>query len=348
MTDQKEIILGIESSCDETAAAVVAGGRRILSNVVASQVDIHRRFGGVVPEVASRQHILAIVPTIDQAMKDAAVGWGDLAGVAVTYGPGLVGSLLVGLNAAKAAAFAHNVPLVGINHLEGHIYASWLLEGEAPAFPLLCLLVSGAHSSLILMTDHGQYRGLGRTIDDAAGEAFDKVARILGLGYPGGPLIEKAAQTGDPSAYALPRAWLRGTYDFSFSGLKTAVWRTIQERSALPGFLAAAEQGTGVNPAYAPDLAASFQAAVVDVLAEKTRQAASEYPVTAVVLAGGVAANTALRKALAEALDVPLLVPPPALCTDNATGIAAAGYFRLQAGVTASWDLDVQPTARLS
>ena len=347
MNEQNTLVLGIESSCDETAAAIVADGRRLLSNVVASQVDIHRRFGGVVPEVASRQHILAIVPVVNQAMSDAGVNWKDLTGISVTYGPGLAGSLLVGLNMAKSLAFAHSLPLVGINHLEGHIYAAWLLEGEEPRFPLLILLVSGAHSTLALMTGHGHYELLGRTIDDAAGEAFDKVARLLGLGYPGGPVIQQASAQGNAAAYALPRAWLRGTYDFSFSGLKTAVLRTIEDKSVMKGFTTNTPQGMVVNPAYVADLAASFQQAVVDVLTEKTRLASTEYPVTAVILGGGVAANAALRTSLKAALKVPLLVPPPALCTDNAAGIAAAGHFRLIEGERSSWDLDVMPTARL-
>jgi tRNA N6-adenosine threonylcarbamoyltransferase len=349
MSEQNTQILAIESSCDETAAAVVADGRRLLSNVIASQVDLHQRFGGVVPEVASRQHILAIVPVVNQALADAAVDWKDLAGVAVTYGPGLVGSLLVGLNMAKSVAFAHDLPLIGVNHLEGHLYAAWLLSDEEPAFPLLGLIVSGAHSSLVLMTGHGRYQVLGRTIDDAAGEAFDKVARLLGLGYPGGPPIQQAATNGNAAAYALPRAWLRGTYDFSFSGLKTAVLRTIEEKSSVRGFMTSTPQGAAVvNPAYVPDLAASFQQAVVDVLTEKTKQASQEHGVTAVILGGGVAANTALRQGLKAVLKVPLLVPPPVLCTDNAAGIAVAGHFRLQGGERSAWDLDVKPTVRLA
>ena len=349
MSEQNALVLGIESSCDETAAAVVADGRRLLSNVIASQVDIHQRFGGIVPEVASRQHILAIVPVVNQALADAGVGWQDLAGVAVTYGPGLVGSLLVGLNMAKSLAFARNLPLIGVNHLEGHLYAAWLLSDDEPAFPLLGLIVSGAHTSLALMTGHGSYQMLGRTIDDAAGEAFDKVARLLGLGYPGGPLIQQAAANGSATAYALPRAWLRGTYDFSFSGLKTAVLRTIEEKSSsVRGFTMTTAQGaTVVNPAYVSDLAASFQQAVVDVLVEKTRQASQQHPVTAVVLGGGVAANSALRQGLKAALKLPLVAPPPVLCTDNAAGIAAAGHFRLLGGERSGWDLDVKPTARL-
>jgi N6-L-threonylcarbamoyladenine synthase len=341
------LVLGIESSCDETAAAVVADGRRILSNVVASQIDIHRRYGGVVPEIASRQHLLAIVPVITQAMNEAGAQWKDLWGVAVTYGPGLAGSLLVGLNAAKAIAFAHTLPLVGVNHLEGHIYAAWLTEGDEPQFPLLTLIVSGAHSSLVLMTGHGEYRALGRTIDDAAGEAFDKVARIIGLSYPGGPAIQKAAEGGDASAYDFPRAWLKGTYDFSFSGLKTAVLRSVQAQSRVQGF-GSPGRGPTVDPALVPDLAASFQQAVVDVLVEKTRQAVEEHHPTCVILAGGVAANSLLRKSMAAVLTVPVRVPPPALCTDNATGIAAAGYYRLAAGKRDTWDLDVKPTARLA
>jgi N6-L-threonylcarbamoyladenine synthase len=349
MTEQSTLILGIESSCDETAAAVVSDGRKLLANVVASQVDIHQRFGGVVPEVASRQHVLAIVPVVSQAMRDADIDWQDLAGIAVTYGPGLVGSLLVGVNMAKSLAYAHDLPLIGVNHLEGHLYAAWLLENVEPDFPLLGLIVSGAHSTLLLMTGHNRYQMLGRTIDDAAGEAFDKVARLLGLGYPGGPGIQQSAVQGNASAYALPRAWLRGTYDFSFSGLKTAVLRTIEERSAeIRGFTTTSEQGTVVNPAYVADLAASFQQAVVDVLVEKTRQASLEHEVTAVVIGGGVAANAALRAGLKAALkDTTLLIPPPAMCTDNAAGIAVAGHFRLLAGERSAWDLDVKPTARL-
>jgi len=344
-----KLVLGIESSCDETAAAVVADGRRLLSSVVASQVDIHQRFGGIVPEVASRQHILAITPVVEQAMADARAGWQELAGIAVTYGPGLVGSLLVGLNMAKSLAFAHNLPLIGVNHLEGHLYAAWLMGGDEPAFPLLGLIVSGAHSSLVIMPEHGKYEVLGRTIDDAAGEAFDKVARLMGLGYPGGPQIQQAAANGNPAAYPLPRAWLRGTYDFSFSGLKTAVLRTIEDKSAIRGFVTTTAQGASVvNPAYVPDLAASFQQAVVDVLTEKTRQASLNHPVTAVILGGGVAANAALRQALKDALKVPLLAPPLSLCTDNAAGIAAAGHFRLLRGERSGWDLDVKPTARLA
>jgi N6-L-threonylcarbamoyladenine synthase len=349
--EESSLILGIETSCDETAAAVVAEGRQIRSNVVASQIDLHRQYGGVVPEVASRQHLLAIIPVVEQALGEARVSLGDLAGVAVTYGPGLAGSLLVGVNMAKALALAHGLPLIGINHLEGHIYTNWLLDVPLE-FPLLCLIVSGGHSDLVLMSGHGEYHLLGRTIDDAAGEAFDKAARLLGLGYPGGPAVQEAAQAGNPAVFALPRAWLRGTYDFSFSGLKTAVLHAVQ-RQQSPG---ESIQTPGVRPSNlslgtgvvtSADLAAAFQAAVVDVLVEKAKAAAVEHGVTRVLLAGGVAANALLRQEMAARLPVPVSSPPPALCTDNATGVAAAGYFRWQRGERSGWDLDVKPSLRL-
>ncbi len=332
------LILGIETSCDETAAAVVKDGRTILSNVVASQIEIHRRYGGVFPEVASRQHILAIVPTIERALTEAAVRWEDLDGVAVTYGPGLAGSLLVGLNAAKAIAWARGLPLVGVNHIEAHIYANWLVGNPPEGFPLLCLVVSGGHTSLFLMEGHGRYRELGHTLDDAAGEAFDKVARLLGLEFPGGPAIEREAQRGNPRAFNFPRAWLRGTYNFSFSGLKTAVLREV--RKFDPD--ASMKPGRKLSPRVpVADLAASFQEAVVDVLVGKTRQAAEDFGVREVLLAGGVAANGLLRQRMLKELAVPVRWPPPHLCTDNAAMVAAAGYFNLRRGRTVSWDLDV-------
>ncbi|MBC7223304.1 MAG: tRNA (adenosine(37)-N6)-threonylcarbamoyltransferase complex transferase subunit TsaD [Anaerolineae bacterium] len=335
-------VLGIESSCDETAAAVVEDGRFILSNVVASQVDLHRQYGGVFPEMASRQHVLAIMPVIREAMEKARVGWGDLAAVAVTYGPGLAGSLLVGVNTAKALAWARGLPLVGINHLEGHIYANWLVPGPEPvpppALPALILIVSGGHTELVLMLDHGAYRRLGGTLDDAAGEAFDKVARLLGLGYPGGPAIQRAAQEGDPTAFRFPRARLGDSYDFSFSGLKTAVLRAVRElerkgrRRSLP----------------VADLAASFQAAVVDILVEKAARAAEAFGVREVLLAGGVAANALLREEARRRIAVPVRVAPPFLCTDNAAMIAAAGYFAFRAGRRSGLDLDVVASERLA
>jgi N6-L-threonylcarbamoyladenine synthase len=324
-------ILGIETSCDETAAAVVEDGVKILSNQVASQVEIHARYGGVVPEVASRQHILAVIPILKQAMTEANVTWPDLDGVAVTVGPGLAGSLLVGVNVAKAIALAHRRPLIGVNHLEGHIYANWLTEGSRPIFPLICLIVSGGHSDLVLMKGHGEYVLLGRTRDDAAGEAFDKAARILGLGYPGGPAIDQAARNGTASM-PLPRAWLKGTDDFSFSGLKTALLR-----------LAIAGQIT--SPA---DASASFQQAVVDVLVAKTIAAAREHHVRQILLAGGVASNSLLRQRLVESSPLPVLIPPLPLCTDNAAMIAACGYYRFQAGKIDGLDLDVVPGLKLA
>jgi N6-L-threonylcarbamoyladenine synthase len=346
-------ILGIETSCDETAAAVVEDGRRILSNVVASQIDLHRQYGGVFPEVASRQHILTIMPVIRQAMAEAELDWDDLEAIAVTYGPGLPGSLLVGVNTAKGLAYGRGLPLIGINHIEGHIYANWLMVDDSPQeiiFPLLALVVSGGHTELILMTDHGQYRRLGHTLDDAAGEAFDKVGRLLGLEFPGGPAIERAAQEGNPRAFKLPRAWLKGTHDFSFSGLKTAMLRTVQKygdkvsspadsarnrRTAIPQTPSVIRQFPVAN------LAASFQDSVIDVLVEKARRAAEEHQVKLILLAGGVAANRLLRQQMAERSALPVLYPPPALCTDNAAMIASTGYFRYRAGHRSGWELDV-------
>ncbi len=327
-------ILGIETSCDETAAAVVEDGVSILSNRIASQLEIHARFGGIVPEVASRQHLLAIIPVIEQAMTEAGVTWNALDGIAVTAGPGLAGSLLVGVNAAKAIALARRIPLTGVNHLDGHIYANWLdVPGadSAPVFPLVCLIVSGGHSDLVLMKGHHDYTLLGRTRDDAAGEAFDKAARILDLGYPGGPAIQRAAATAVASVQ-LPRAWLKGTNDFSFSGVKTALLRLVEE-DKVPDKAGAA---------------ASFQEAVVDVLVTKTVAAAREHRVKQILLAGGVAANALLRQRLVKASSLPVLVPPPELCTDNAAMIAACGYFRFRAGLISSLDLDVVPNLKLA
>jgi N6-L-threonylcarbamoyladenine synthase len=326
-------ILGIETSCDETAAAVVEDGVRILSNQIASQVEIHARYGGIVPEVASRQHILSIIPIIEQAMAEAKANWDDLDGIAVTIGPGLAGSLLVGVNMAKAIALAHGLPITGVNHLEGHIYANWLTDhsGLAPVFPLVCLIVSGGHSDLVLMKGHGDYVLLGRTRDDAAGEAFDKAARILGLGYPGGPAMEKAARDGTASI-PLPRAWLKGTSDFSFSGVKTALLRLVE----------------GGEVSSTADAAASFQEAVVDILVTKTVAAAREHRVKQILLAGGVASNKRLRGWLVQDSPLPVLIPEPVLCTDNAAMIAACGYYRLQSGEVAGLDLDVVPGLKLA
>ena len=323
-------VLGIETSCDETAAAVVKDGRQVVSNIVASQAKIHEQYGGVFPEIASRQHILHIVPIVEQALGRAELGLDEIDAVAVTYGPGLAGSLLVGVNVAKGLALAGGLPLVGINHLEAHIYANWLESKEEVSFPLVCLIASGGHTNLVLMTDHGRYQALGQTLDDAAGEAFDKVARLLGLGYPGGPEIQSRAKQGDATVFDLPRAWLRGTYDFSFSGLKTAVLYLVRDY----------ESGDGLPVA---DLAASFQSAVVEVLVEKTRLAAEESGATQVLLAGGVAANALLREEMVRRITVPVLCPSLEHCTDNAACVAALGWFRLQSGERAGWDLDVVP-----
>ena len=348
------LILGIETSCDETAAAVVADGRVIHSNVIASQVDLHRRYGGVFPEIASRQHVLSILPVIEEALSDAEVEWEDLAAAAVTHGPGLAGSLLVGVNTAKGLAWGRGLPLISINHIEAHIYGNWLVEAPPPEFPLVCLVVSGGHTELILMEGHGQYRRLGGTLDDAAGEAFDKVGRMLGLSYPGGPAIQEAARAGTPTAFDLPRAWLPGTYDFSFSGLKTAVLRIVQKyqsktdvKSASKSRLVSSQMPPVMRVLPVANLAASFQAAVVDVLVEKTYQAAEEYGARIVLLAGGVAANELLRSEMSQRSSVPVRCPPPELCTDNAAMVAANGFYRFQEGRRASWDLDVHPSLRL-
>ncbi len=337
-------ILAIETSCDETAAAVIEEGRRILSNVVASQVELHAQYGGIFPEMASRAHVEAIVPVIERAMQEAHLGFSDLDAVAVTHGPGLAGSLLVGVNAAKGLALGRELPLLGINHLEAHIYSHWLevtggkgqeAGGKEPEFPLLSLLVSGGHTELAIMRDHGQYEYLGGTIDDAAGEAFDKVGRLLGLPYPGGPEIEKMARNGRPDAFDFPRAWLDESYDFSFSGLKTAVLRQVEKYSAPPrGRLLA-------------DLSASFQAAVVDVLSAKAALAAETFDVTAVLLSGGVSANQTLRDTTVERVDVPVHYPPKFLCTDNAAMIGACAHYHFIAGDRADWDMDIVTGLRL-
>lgn len=334
-------LLAIETSCDETAAAVIEDGRALVSSVVASQMEIHARYGGVYPEVASRQHVLSIVPVVEQALAQAHITLADVDAVAVTRGPGLAGSLVVGLNAAKGLALGAGIPLVGVNHLEGHIYSAWIHDaGEtpppAPQFPLLALLVSGGHTELNLMTGHLTYKRLGSTLDDAAGEAFDKVARLLGLAYPGGPSIQKAAEEGDPNRFKFPRARLEGTWDFSFSGLKTAV---LYEARKID------KSGKSLPVA---DLAASFQAAVVDVLYSKTLAAAREFGAQEMLVAGGVSANRALRQAFKSQTEFPVHIPRLSLCTDNAAMIGAAGYFRYALGHADALDVDVQSTWPLS
>lgn len=334
-------VLGIESSCDETAAAVVEDGRVILSSAVASQIELHAPFGGVFPEVASRQHIRAIYPIIEEALQQAHLTMAAIDAIAVTRGPGLPGSLVVGMNAAKGLAMGRNLPLVGVNHLEGHLYSAWLTAAGTepsapPRFPLLALIVSGGHTELVLMPAHLQYQRLGATLDDAAGEAFDKVARLLGLPYPGGPAIQAAAQDGNPLAFTLPRAWLEGTWNFSFSGLKTAVLREVRRLENQE------------RPLPIADLAASFQAAVIDVLINKTIRAAKQYQAQAILVAGGVSANRALRQSFQLRATTPLFIPPLALCTDNAAMIAAAGYYRYSLGHRDTPDMDVLPNWPLS
>ena len=338
-------LLGIETSCDETAAAVVEGGRLILSNVVASQIDLHARYGGVFPELASRMHVEAIHPVVTEALAQAHVGWGDIDAIAVTRGPGLAGSLLVGLNTAKGIAVGRDLPLIGVNHLEGHVYSLWLVEdaGEVQ-FPVVVLIVSGGHTELLLMTGHGQYQNLGATLDDAAGEAFDKVGRLLGLPFPGGPSIEKAARDGNPASFDFPRAWLDGSWNFSFSGLKTAVLREVKKQ--WPGMKGGVDEVPPGLPV--PNLAASFQAAVIDVLAEKTAQAAAQFKVSEVFVAGGVSANIPLRTELARRSGVAVRYPPLSLCTDNAAMIAAAGYYHYLAGQRDGLDIDARPNWKLT
>jgi N6-L-threonylcarbamoyladenine synthase len=346
------LILAVESSCDETGIAMVEDGRRILSNVVASQVAMHAATGGIVPEVAARAHLRWIVPVLDEAWSSAGVAWDDVAAVAVTQGPGLAGSLLVGINFAKTLAYVHGKPLVPVNHLEGHLYAAWLADETRdppePLFPLVALIVSGGHTFLVEMRDHLQYRLLGETVDDAAGEAFDKVGRLLGLPYPGGPAIMQAAAGAVRNEVVFPRAWLGDSFDFSFSGLKTAARRTI----------AAERGGQGTEAGDAPltqdrvaELAYGFQESVVDVLVTKTVRAARGAGARSIVLGGGVAANRVLRDRLAEvarAAGIPLVVPRPALCTDNGAMIGAAAARRFEAGARAGLDLDARPSMPLA
>jgi N6-L-threonylcarbamoyladenine synthase len=334
-------ILAIETSCDETAAAVIENGRALLASVVASQMDIHARYGGVFPEVASRQHVLSILPVVEQTLAQAHLALTDVDAIAVTQGPGLAGSLVVGINLAKGLALGTGLPLVGVNHLEGHIYSAWVHNaGEepplTPQFPLLALLVSGGHTELNIIEDHLSYRRLGATLDDAAGEAFDKVARLLGLPYPGGPSIQNVAENGNPKAFSFPRARTDNAWDFSFSGIKTSVLREVRKLE---------ESGSQLP---VEDLAASFQAAVVDALFTKTLQAAREFKVKEILVAGGVSANKALRAVFLEQDEFTVHIPKLALCTDNAAMIASAGYFRYALGHRASLDMDALPTWPIS
>ncbi|PKB70538.1 MAG: tRNA (adenosine(37)-N6)-threonylcarbamoyltransferase complex transferase subunit TsaD [SAR202 cluster bacterium Io17-Chloro-G6] len=333
-------ILGIETSCDETAAGVVEDGRTMLSNVISSQADLHSVYGGVVPEVASRQHVRDLVPVLEQATANSGLGLEEMDAIAVTFGPGLAGSLITGVNAAKAIAYSLGIPLIGVNHLEGHIYASWLAQGDLendPGFPLACLVASGGHTDLLLMEGHGKYKLVGRSRDDAAGEAFDKAARILGLGFPGGPEIQRVSEgaTGEEN---LPRAWMKDTLDFSFSGLKTALLHMAQDRGIYPS----PEKGVD-ETRLVREMAAAFQESVVDVISAKLVEMAAKYRVKGLVLGGGVTANSRLREEIVRRSSLPVIIPPPILCTDNGAMIAACGYFQYQRGEESAMDIDVDP-----
>lgn len=356
-------ILGIESSCDETAAAVVEDGKRLLSNAVATQIDIHTHYGGVVPEIAARSHIEAINPVIDEAMTQAGCTWDDIDAIAVSYAPGLIGSLLVGVLAARTLAILHDKPLYPVHHVEGHIYANFITEAatdnpavaalalpsKQPAFPMLALAVSGLHSQLILFRDHGDYELLGHTLDDAVGEAFDKVSRFIGLGYPGGPAIAKAALEGDPYKYEFPKAKLAGKYDFSFSGLKTAVLRAVQREVGKDFTFPSHELPALLSDAQRNDFAASFQRVAVETLVDKTVAACNEYAPASVVIAGGVAANQELRRQLAERLPISIEYAPIQLCTDNAAMIATLGYYRAQRLEAADpYSVEVMPSLSMT
>jgi N6-L-threonylcarbamoyladenine synthase len=342
-------ILGIETSCDETSVGIVDGDGRVLANVIATQVDIHARYGGIVPEVASRQHVLDIRPVCEQAVEVAGIDWGDIDAVAATHGPGLAGSLIVGLNFSKGLAAALGVPLVGVNHMDGHVYGAWArtddtelepfqeLVGEQP---IMCLVVSGGHTELVILEGHGKFRLLGETRDDAAGEAFDKAARVLGLRYPGGPEIQRVAE-GAPETDPLPRAWMRGTDEFSFSGLKTAVLNRARKLGIYP------PANAPVAPDIVAGLAKAFQDSVVDVLVTKTIAAAKRENCAGIVLVGGVAANKPLRETLLEKSPLPVAIPPFALCTDNGAMIAMSGLVNFRNGRRDDWDLDVIPSLRI-
>lgn len=336
-TNNPTRILAIESSCDETAAAIVENGTNLLASVVASQIEIHERFGGVFPEVASRQHVLSILPVIRKCLENAHMSLKDMDAIAVTSGPGLAGSLVVGLNTAKGLAIGAGKPLIGVNHLEGHVYSAWIGKDEniKDEFPILILLVSGGHTELVLMREHLQFEPIGRTKDDAVGEAFDKTARLIGLGYPGGPKLEELALTGDENAFKFPIAKMEEEFDFSFSGLKTAVLRVVKEyeksNTTLPN----------------ADIASSFQKVVIDALFEKTILAAKRFQVRRIIVAGGVSANKALRQKFNTYMDIPITFPPLELCTDNAAMIGAAAHFRFLSGGFTAMEVDVQPNWEL-
>lgn len=346
-------ILGIETSCDETAAAVVEDGKRLLSNVVSSSVDLHAAYGGVVPEIASRSHLEVILPVIEEALTAAKTGWDDIDAIAVTQGPGLSGSLLIGVLTARTLAIAKNKPLFPVNHVEAHVYANFItqsevpgytLPGSPPRFPLLALIISGGHSQLVLFTGHSNYRLLGQTRDDAVGEAFDKVAKILGFPYPGGPSVAEAAETGDSEAFKLPTSRLDNPYDFSFSGLKTAVLRASQAAAGKKYDFPSVGLPELLDDRQKADMAASFQKTAVNTLINALKRAAEEFKPATVAVAGGVAANSELRRQLAEAFPAPVLTPDIKLCTDNGAMIAVSGYFKSQGQAPADpYSLDVLP-----
>jgi len=341
-------VLGIETSCDETAAAVVEDGRRMLSNVINSQIDIHAVYGGVVPEVAARSHIEVINPVIDQALADANCTWDDIDAIAVTYAPGLIGSLLIGTLAARTLAVIKKKPLYPVHHVEAHVYANFLNE-KPPQFPMLALIVSGGHSQLVLFHDHGNYKMLGQTCDDAVGEAFDKVAKILGLPYPGGPSIAKAAEIGNPDIYKLPQAKLSGKYDFSFSGLKTAVLRAVQREVGVDFTFPSTGLAERLDERKRNDFAASFQRAAIEALVDKTEKAFRDYQPKSVVIAGGVAANQELRRILSERIPQQIDYAPMNLCTDNAAMIASLGYYYAQKNKPADpLDMEVEPSISMT
>jgi N6-L-threonylcarbamoyladenine synthase len=352
-------ILGIESSCDETAAAVVEDGRRLLSNVVNSQIDIHAEYGGVVPEVAARSHIEVINPVVNQALSQAGLTWNEIDAIAVTYAPGLVGSLLVGSLAARTLALLHNKPLYPIHHVEAHVYANFIVEQadhleltlptKQPSFPMLALIVSGGHSQLVLFKDHGDYQLLGQTQDDAVGEAYDKVAKILGLPYPGGPSVEKAALNGNPHAYKLPKARLQNPYDFSFSGLKTAVLRAVQREVGVDITFPSHGLAARLNDIQRNDFAASFNHIAVETLVDKAEKAYQDYTPASVVIAGGVAASPELRRQLSARLPISIEYAPMKLCTDNAAMIATLGYYYAQKRPAVSpFNLTITPSLSMT
>lgn len=352
-------ILGIESSCDETAASIVEDGERLLSNVVNSQIDIHAEYGGVIPEIAARSHLEVVNPVIKKALSDANCTWDDIDAIAVTYAPGLIGSLLIGTLAARTLAIIHHKPLYKIHHVEAHVYANFInqqsrnlslsLPKKQPSFPLLSLIVSGGHSQLVLFKNHGDYQLIGQTQDDAVGEAFDKVAKILGLPYPGGPSISKAAELGDPYAFQLPIAKLSGEYDFSFSGLKTAVLRAVQREVGKDFTFPSHELPGLVDDELRHNMAASFQYTAIKTLIDKTKKAFDNFQPASVVIAGGVAANQELRRQLRESLPIEIEYAPIQLCTDNAAMIAALGYYRAQIDQpTNPYDLEVQPSLSMT